>query len=87
MVGSQHVKVFIYECYNSIVVLLIFCFTVSAGSDVIPESIQKCHSLTRQLEKNQTKINNQLQRVAQRLSNFSSMVNIFLLVIYIIMIT
>lgn len=46
---------------------------VSAGSDVIPESIQKCHSLTRQLEKNQTKINIQLQRVAQRLSNFSSM--------------
>ncbi|XP_014292629.1 uncharacterized protein MAL8P1.12 isoform X2 [Halyomorpha halys] len=47
---------------------------VSAGSDVIPESIQKCHSLTRQLEKNQTKIYNQLQRVAQMLTNFSTVI-------------
>ena len=47
---------------------------MAAGNIGIPESIQKCHSLTRQLEKNQTKIINQLQRVAQRLTNFSNMV-------------
>ncbi|CAH1393751.1 unnamed protein product [Nezara viridula] len=48
--------------------------SVSAGSNVIPDSIQRCHSLTRQLEKNQTKMTNQLQRVAQKLANFSSMI-------------
>lgn len=46
---------------------------VTAGNQEIPDAIQRCHTLTKQLEQNQTHIVMQLQQVVQKQTDFSNM--------------
>ncbi|KAF6216292.1 hypothetical protein GE061_000632 [Apolygus lucorum] len=48
---------------------------VSAGSQGVPEEIQKCHSLSRQLQNNQTLIFSHIETLTQRLYNFSMLIS------------
>lgn len=45
---------------------------VVAGNQNVPTELQECHSLTRQLQKNQTALYNQIIMLAKQLGNFSS---------------
>ncbi|XP_049829017.1 uncharacterized protein LOC126267756 [Schistocerca gregaria] len=45
---------------------------VVAGNQNVPTELQECHSLTRQLQKNQTALYNQIIMLAKQLANFSS---------------
>uniref|UniRef100_A0A0A9X5D6 EF-hand domain-containing protein KIAA0494 n=1 Tax=Lygus hesperus TaxID=30085 RepID=A0A0A9X5D6_LYGHE len=48
---------------------------ISAGSQGVPEEIQKCHSLSRQLQNNQTLIFSHIETLTQRLYNFSMLIS------------
>ncbi|KAJ9577736.1 hypothetical protein L9F63_005729 [Diploptera punctata] len=45
---------------------------VVAGSQAVPEALQKCHSLTRDLQKNQTLLFSNFAMLSHQLQNFSS---------------
>lgn len=62
-------------CMSNIIHWLSLSFSVSAGSQGVPEEIQKCHSLSRQLQNNQTLIFSQIESMAQRLLNFTILVS------------
>jgi hypothetical protein len=47
---------------------------VAAGSQGVPEELQKCHSLSRELQHNQTLLARNLSAVSQQLENFSAQV-------------
>jgi hypothetical protein len=47
---------------------------VAAGSQDVPEELQKCHSLSRELQQNQTLLATNLSTVSLQLENFSAQV-------------
>jgi len=47
---------------------------VAAGSQGFPEELQKCHSLSRELQQNQTLLARNLSAVSVQLENFSTQV-------------
>ncbi|XP_014256694.1 EF-hand calcium-binding domain-containing protein 14 [Cimex lectularius] len=48
---------------------------VTAGTQGVPEEIQQCHSLTRQLQNNQTQLFASLATISQKLVNFTNMIS------------
>ncbi|KAL1114852.1 hypothetical protein AAG570_007676 [Ranatra chinensis] len=49
---------------------------VAAGSQGVPDALQKCHSLSRQLQNNQTLLFTQLSSLSQHLTKFTAQVSI-----------
>jgi hypothetical protein len=47
---------------------------VVAGSQGVPEELQKCHSLSRELQQNQTLLSKNLSALTRQLENFSAQV-------------
>ncbi|XP_075217464.1 EF-hand calcium-binding domain-containing protein 14-like isoform X1 [Lycorma delicatula] len=47
---------------------------VVAGNQGVPDALQKCHSVSRELQKNQTALSNKVTDVAQQLANYSQKV-------------
>ena len=54
--------------------LNMWCIVVVAGSQAVPEALQKCHSLSRDLQKNQTLLFGNFAMLSHQLQNFSSQV-------------
>lgn len=54
-----------YACTNLLYV------TVIAGSEGVPDALQKCHSLSRDLQNNQTIIFTRLSDLKQQINNFT----------------
>jgi hypothetical protein len=44
--------------------------SVAAGSQGVPEELQKCHSLSRELQQNQTMLSKNLSALSVQLENF-----------------
>jgi hypothetical protein len=44
---------------------------VAAGSQGVPEELQKCHSLSRELQQNQTLLSRNLSALTLKLEDFS----------------
>ena len=51
-------------------IILIF-FPVVAGSEALPDAIQKCDSTSKELQKNQSNIFTQLTNLKAQLDNFT----------------
>lgn len=49
---------------------------VVAGSQDVPEALQKCHSLSRELQQNQTALFNHLEALTSQLRNFSNQLTV-----------
>ncbi|XP_021931480.1 uncharacterized protein LOC110835507 isoform X2 [Zootermopsis nevadensis] len=49
-----------------------FVHSVAAGSQGVPEELQKCHSLSRELQQNQTALSKNLSTLTLQLENFST---------------
>jgi hypothetical protein len=46
-------------------------FSVAAGSQGVPEELQKCHSLSKELQQNQTLLSRNLTALSLQLENFN----------------
>jgi len=49
----------------------LLCITVIAGNEGVPDALQKCHSLSRDLQNNQTIIFSRLSDLKQQINNFT----------------
>lgn len=55
----------------------IIYIAVIAGSEGVPDALQKCHSLSRDLQNNQTTIFTHLSDLKLQINNFTTQVNLY----------
>lgn len=57
-------------------IFALFCdVSVIAGNEGVPDALQKCHSLSRDLQNNQTTIFTQLSDLKLQINNFTQQVD------------
>lgn len=76
LVGSSHVPVAL-PLINVIFFFFFFSFLVVAGSQAVPDDLQKIHSLSRELQQNQTQLTLKVSTISAQISNLSQQVLIF----------
>lgn len=86
---SVYDEIFDYFNYEIITYMYYVCFileqkkkrniiyiAVIAGSEGVPDALQKCHSLSRDLQNNQTTIFMHLSDLKLQINNFTTQVNL-----------
>jgi len=58
------------------------CFLVAAGNRGVPDDLQKCHAMSKQLQQNQTDINQRLTVYDGRIANLTLQVKFMLCIEY-----